>query len=144
MGAGGGHGESRGMWFPRGFARAWMVLAALGMGGLTGCDQRDEGFECGLARGDGRVRACGGLTEVCVCETHSCAAYDADCDTELRYLDAPFARSSIAGQCVPPRAARTRASGDDGSCAPGDVMPDAADGLDAARSDAGPMMEEEE
>jgi hypothetical protein len=91
-----------------------------------GC--QDEGFECGrVIDGTSTVRRCDRALEICVCSTGSCAkkvgpaakevreadggsggAPDANasaeptegCETGYRYVDAPFARAHLAGECV--------------------------------------------
>lgn len=66
---------------------------------LSGCE--DEGFRCGRPRPGGEAYVCDGFNEACICETGSCARVDTACEgSGFRYLDRPFARSSLTGQCV--------------------------------------------
>lgn len=101
------------------FAAALLFAPLLSMPGCQG-----EGFECGRpVDGTSDVRRCDRSLEICVCATNSCArrvgpaasddgdaGADADssqadaveCESGFRYVEAPFARRAIAGQCVPP------------------------------------------
>jgi hypothetical protein len=100
------------------FACALLLAPVLSMPGCQG-----EGFECGRpVDGTSDVRRCDRSLEICVCATNSCArrvgpAADeanagagtdgspdpaVECESGFRYVEAPFARRAIAGQCVPP------------------------------------------
>lgn len=89
-----------------------------------GC--QGDGFECGrYVPGTDTVRRCDRSLEICVCATNSCArqvspgdeqtgnAGDSQggagekepagtCKSGYRYVEAPFAKRALAGQCVPP------------------------------------------
>lgn len=86
-----------------------LVFVCLLVSGLAvvGCTTSD-GFRCGEPVPGGETgRECGRPEEVCVCATRSCATPDLErdagepCESGMRYLGRPFARSDIAGECVP-------------------------------------------
>lgn len=87
----------------RGLPALWQILfvGAL-LSGQSGCSK--DGFQCGVALDSpaNTVTRCSRPHEVCVCETNSCALSvpAAECNSLLRYVDSPFARAELAGQCV--------------------------------------------
>jgi hypothetical protein len=109
------HDRSR----PWGRHLAIALTALAGAGALaSGC--AETGFECGreVPGKPGTFRRCDRENEVCVCHTNSCAkrvsqgtfsdnaslegeAAQPTCPSGWQYVEAPFARSDVAGKCVP-------------------------------------------
>jgi hypothetical protein len=81
-------------------AVAAVTLAAAFL--FVACEQSDA-FACGtpLASDPAIVRSCSRPHEACICQTNSCAiAGDTTCPSGYRYVEAPFAKGALAGQCV--------------------------------------------
>ena len=69
--------------------------------GLVACPT--TGFECGVPLEDDQISRCNRGTEVCVCETRSCAEHAPtdECASGLRYVERPFAHDGLDRRCVP-------------------------------------------
>jgi hypothetical protein len=71
---------------------------------LAACSAQHDDFFCGTRVGGDPtiVVTCSRVDEVCVCATHSCAmpVDKTECPSELRYVEEPYARSDVDGECV--------------------------------------------
>lgn len=100
--------------------RLALALTALAGAGALASGCAETGFECGreVPGKVGTFRRCDRENEVCVCHTNSCAkrvsqgavsdnasregeAAQPTCPSGWLYVESPFARSNLAGKCVP-------------------------------------------
>ena len=86
--------------------RMTFLRVALAAASLSLSCRQEDGFFCGvgLEEAPESFRQCDRPHEVCVCATNSCAKRVAtsDCESGLRYVEAPYARNALAEHCVEP------------------------------------------
>lgn len=83
---------------PKTLGFSWLLFTGLP---LLGCPT--SGFECGVSLDDDTVARCTVGSQVCICDTRSCAERvpASQCASGYRYVERPFADEDVAERCVP-------------------------------------------